>query len=170
MHFSPVFTVTVLASLFSNALALGTLYRGDNRDPATIKAAGGITAFRTSGPCGSDLLKQHSSKKLGNQDPFVSTSQSMDKAEDFERAYVYYIDSSKIPNQKWDVNQYVPDGITSEVEIAVCYSIPWSAIISVTKQKSGVDYQPIALPKKRSAFAHDARAARAARARTEIAV
>ncbi|KAH8723426.1 hypothetical protein GQ44DRAFT_774028 [Phaeosphaeriaceae sp. PMI808] len=157
MYCSLIFSITLLASLFSNVLAFGTLYRGDNRDPATIKAAGGFNAFRTSGPCGTDLLKQHSSNRLGSNDPFVSTSQSMERAEDFERAYVYYIDSSKITNQKWDVNTYVPDGITSEVEVAVCYSIPWSAVISVQQQK-GSSYVPINMPKKRAAFAHDARA------------
>jgi hypothetical protein len=167
MHCSLFFGITLLASLFSNVLALGTLYRADDRDPASLKAQGGITAFRTSGDCGSNLLKSHSDKDLGTNDPFVSTSEDMEISKGFDKKYHYIIDSSKITGTKYDVNDYVPDGYIEELEIAVCFTVPWSAVISVQEKKGPRNYQPIAMPKKRSAFAHDARAARA---RAEVVV
>lgn len=151
----------LLSSLLNGVVALGTLYRCDNRDPATIKAGGG---FKSKGgdTANQENLFKHVAGWSYPNDPFISTSDYSD-CQQYGR-YRYTIDPSKISNKIWDVNAEYrkankPNNMEEEYEQSVEREIPWSAVISVA-QWNGEFFDFMAMPAKRATFGRDARRAR----------
>ncbi|KAH8730015.1 hypothetical protein GQ44DRAFT_768427 [Phaeosphaeriaceae sp. PMI808] len=162
MHTTSLFAVFgLLSSLSSGVVALGTLYRCDQRTPAVIKAGGGFTSKGADTANQANLFKHVDGWNYPN-DPFISTSDYFD-CQPFGR-YRFTIDSSKITHKIWDVNEEYKkagkkNGKEAEEEQSVERFIPWSAVIAV-HQWTGEFFEPMAMPAKRSAFALDARRAR----------
>jgi hypothetical protein len=66
---SRIVSFTALLALLSPALA--TVYRADSRSPQEIKDAGGFKAWN---PAGTGSVIDHANNKLGDQDPWISTT------------------------------------------------------------------------------------------------
>ncbi|KAH8716785.1 hypothetical protein GQ44DRAFT_775917 [Phaeosphaeriaceae sp. PMI808] len=160
MHSNSFFIFfSLLTSLISGVAALGTLYRCDTRDPATIKAGGGFKSWGRGTPTQARLIS-HTVAVNTDIDPFIATTTDMECGVFGD--YRYTLDSSKITNKIWDVNaEYKKAGKMNhaehEMEQAVEFEIPWAAVISVHHKKGGM-FVPMAMPAKRAPFAHDARA------------
>jgi hypothetical protein len=156
MHSSPlIFCITLLASLIGSVAALGTIYRGDNRSPETVKASGGLTARSLTGECSEKTLRWHAEDSIGDTDPFVSCTTDLEVAS-FAN-YLYTIDPSKVPNKIWDVNAVIGSHANQrEMEQAVEHVVPWAAILSVQKKEGGT-YVAIPMPAKRAASVHERR-------------
>jgi hypothetical protein len=154
---------SVLSTLLSGVAAYGTIYRFDNRAPATIKNGGG---FKSKGgdPATQENLFKHCGPGSYANDPFISTSPLMDLSH--HGNYRYTLDSSKIPDNKiWNVaEEYRKAGkkndYEEEQELSIEREIPWSAVIAVAQfSEEDFMFKPLDMPKKRAMFAHDARRA-----------
>lgn len=163
MHSAPFFVFfSVLATLLSSVAAYGTIYRFDNRDPATIKSGGGFKS-RGNDPATQENLFKHCGPGSYANDPFISTSPLMDLSH--HGTYRYSVDSSKITNKIWNVaEEYQKAGkkndYAEEQELSVQNEIPWSAVLAVAKwSDEEFMFQALEMPKKRAMFAHDARRA-----------
>ncbi|KAF2647227.1 ADP-ribosylation [Lophiostoma macrostomum CBS 122681] len=151
----------LLAPLISGVAALGTLYRCDQRDPATVKAAGGFKSWGADTPSVERLYKHVEGTDTAT-DPFISTSTDIECGQ--HGKYRYTIDSSNITQKIWDVNAELTkaggeDGFAFEMEQAVEFEIPWVAVISVEMKRGGFGwFEPMSMPAKQAPFAHDAHA------------
>ncbi|KJR89263.1 uncharacterized protein SPSK_06621 [Sporothrix schenckii 1099-18] len=138
-----------------------TLYRGDSRDPSTIKAAGGFKSKGASHRLGPDPVAtvfQHveGTLKYPSRDPYVSTSSDLAQARKKagKTGYVYTIDTAGITGLFTDVaaayaaaqKRY---GHADEKEFAALGTIPWSHVTSIQDGKG----KAVALPTKRAAGA-----------------
>jgi hypothetical protein len=130
-----VYFVSFLA-LLGTALAVpGTLYRMTPDPPATAKQNGGLIAHN---PDGTGSVIDHAENTLGNDDPWVSSTEDLAFAQSGATypgyAYVYYIDSSKLTTEVVEVaaefaNAGRPNPHPAEKEWSIKREIPWNAII-----------------------------------------
>lgn len=159
MHSTSFFVfLSLLTSLISGVAALGTLYRCDDRAPATIKAEGGFKSWGSDTPS-FERLYTHVEGTDTDTDPFISTTTVFECGQ--HGKYRYTIDSSKITNKIWDVNAEFAKAnkenyFEDEMEQSVEFAIPWAAVLAVEEKVRGI-FRPMAMPAKRAPFAHDAR-------------
>jgi hypothetical protein len=163
MHSSSFFVFfSVLSTLLSGVAAYGTIYRFDNRPPATIKSGGGFKSKGSDAATQDNLFKHCGPGSYAN-DPFISTSPLMDLSH--HGNYRYSLDSSKIPSKIWNVaEEYQKAGkkndYAEEQELSVQNEIPWAAVITVAQfSEEEFMFKPLPMPKKRAMFAHDTRRA-----------
>ncbi|KAL1887812.1 hypothetical protein Sste5346_009987 [Sporothrix stenoceras] len=149
MHNISFFFVGLLAWLVAGVVATipHTLYRGDTRNPATIKAAGGFKskgATHKLGPDGTVIQHVEGTLKYPSRDPYISTSSDIAEARKKagSKGYVYTIDTTGITSTFVDVAaEYVKInkkyGHADEKEFAAYLTIPWANIVSAQEAKSG---------------------------------
>ncbi|MCJ1386770.1 hypothetical protein MMC17_009896 [Xylographa soralifera] len=133
--------------LLSGAVATvpSTVYKGDIRKPAELKAAGGIKsrgACHKMGPSDATLFQHVEGQvKYPMRDPWISTTSDIRVSQhEYPTGYIYYIATS---GQGFlDVAaEYARArrtyGHASEKEMAINCDIPWSSIIKWDVMKGG---------------------------------
>jgi hypothetical protein len=155
MHIPSFFLFfSLLASLVSGVLST-TLYRGDSRNPKTIKDAGGFKAKGFANPEGTLFEHVEGTLKHPFRDPFISTSDSIEVSEKHAgKGYLYTLDSTKISEKIYDVAAEYEQagkkyGHADEKEFAVVKLIPWAAVTKIQKKKDG-EWKTIKMPTKRA--------------------
>lgn len=155
MHIPSFFLFfSLLASLVSGVLST-TLYRGDSRNPKTIKDAGGFKAKGFTNPEGTLFEHVEGTLKHPSRDPFISTSDSIEVSEKHAgKGYLYTLDSTKISEKIYDVAAEYEQagkkyGHADEKEFAVVKLIPWAAVTKIQKKKDG-EWKTIKMPTKRA--------------------
>lgn len=120
-------------ALLGSAVA-ANLYRMDDRTPEQIHAAGGFVSWN---PQGTGSVLDHVRKKLGNQDPWVSTTNDKKVAQGGARSpgsvYVYYINPSGleiVDTAKAFKKANEDHPYPSEKEFSVRGQVPWNNIVS----------------------------------------
>lgn len=139
----------LFAWLLSGAVAAvpGTVYRGDKRKPADIKAAGGLWSKGSThklGPKGTLFEHVTKSLKYPQRDPFVSTTDDYQVAVEQidNNGYVYYIDTTGLESRFYDcASEYRKAKkkypYPNEREFSAEGGIPWSSIYQWDKIKNG---------------------------------
>lgn len=119
------------------------LYRGDKRGPAAIKTAGGFKGYGTSDKITvfNHVTKQYPPPTRAPQDPFVSTSSSKTKSEEFG-TFVYTLNPAAIHSPIFDtIKEFAAISKThpypAELEFAVKGIVPFAAITKVETKKDG---------------------------------
>jgi hypothetical protein len=109
----------------------------DFRSPAEIQAAGGIMSHN---PNGDGSVIDHVYKKLGNQDPWVSTTSDKKFAQAGAQSpgdvYVYYIEPSGlyiVDTAKAFIKANLEHPHPVEKEFSVKGSVPWNNIVQWDK-------------------------------------
>lgn len=149
MHNISFLLVGLLAWLVASAVATipHTLYRGETRNPATIKAAGGFKskgATHNLGPDGTVFQHVEGTLKYPSRDPYISTSSDIGEARKKagSKGYVYTIDTTGITGTFVDVAAEYEKlkktyGHASEKEFAAYLAIPWANIVAAQEAKTG---------------------------------
>ncbi|KAH3916085.1 hypothetical protein HBH56_068630 [Parastagonospora nodorum] len=128
---SQIVHFAALLALLSPALA--TVYRADSRSPQEILDDGGFKAWN---PQGTGSVIDHVKNKLGDQDPWVSTTSSEDFAKSGAtypgNSYVYHISENgiKLVDTKKafeEAGEVHPN--PAEKEFSVKGEITWDSII-----------------------------------------
>ncbi|XXH01433.1 hypothetical protein Hte_007793 [Hypoxylon texense] len=132
MFVSPYLTYFVsFLALLGSAVA-AELYRMDFRPPVQVKQDGGLVSYD---PEGDGSVIDHVNNKLGNEDPWVSTTSDYNIAKGGatspENVYVYYIDPSGLDAVDTikafeDAGEEHPH--PGEKEVSIKGSVPWDHI------------------------------------------
>lgn len=149
MHNISFLLLGLLAWLVAGAVANipHTLYRGDTRAPAAIKAAGGFKskgATHKLGPDGTVIQHVEGTLKYPSRDPYISTSSDLAEARKKagSKGFVYTIDTTGITDTFVDVAAEYAKlqkkyGHSDEKEFAAHLFIPWAHIVAAQEAKSG---------------------------------
>ncbi|TLD09691.1 hypothetical protein PspLS_11393 [Pyricularia sp. CBS 133598] len=138
----PLIFPAVIFWLMGVALAVPAIvYRGDGRDPATLKSQGGFVSYGAStGSQTCVTLEQHVLHKPEGSSPYVSTSDNKESAFGYATStadgYLYAIDTDGI--QFTDVEadfarRKQKNKFSWECEWATTSTIPWTSIIGWKK-------------------------------------
>ncbi|KAH6642890.1 hypothetical protein C7974DRAFT_112472 [Boeremia exigua] len=161
--FGPSQFVHFAAFLALLSPALANVYRVDDRSPQQIRDAGGFVARN---PAGTGTVIQHVRKELGDQDPWVSTTNSKEYAKDSAKsnldAYLYYISEngiSLVDTKKAFEDAKEDHPHLGEYEYSVKGQIDWDSIIKwdhyvrgkIVDGQTRDDFEDGEEPEKRSA-------------------
>ncbi|OTB06240.1 hypothetical protein M426DRAFT_9730 [Hypoxylon sp. CI-4A] len=129
---SQIFYFVSLLAFLGPAIA-ANLYRADFRPPVQVHQDGGLVSYN---PEGTGTVIQHVRKELGNEDPWVSTTNDKSVARGGVKspgnAYIYYIDPTGLKPVD-TIKAFEKAGEEhphpGEKEFSIKGSVPWDHIV-----------------------------------------